>query len=210
MPENKPSLSRDDFVRVALEFVNDHDMSELTIRALGKQLGVDATALYRHFPKKENLLDAMLEDVLSVVADTPDLEGVSPRDCAVNILWQVRSAFRNNPNLSTAFVAATGDYASGFTLTRRICKHLLAAGVPSEILVRTYQMLEGYTMGTSVFDAGGAPATWTVRQVRYRQINMPEFDALATDSEHVKQVSDEAFLRAINIIIDDAVAQANK
>jgi AcrR family transcriptional regulator len=51
MTEHKHTLTRDDFVRVALEFVESHDISELTIRAIGKELGVDPTALYRHFPK---------------------------------------------------------------------------------------------------------------------------------------------------------------
>ena len=210
MTENKPSLSRDDFVRVALEFVNDHDMSELTIRALGKQLGVDATALYRHFPKKESLLDAMLDSVLAEVAATPDPEGASPRESVLAILTNVRMTFRAHPNLASAYVSATGDFPSGLTLTRRVCQHLLNIGIPGDLLVRTYQMLEGYTMGTSVFDTGGSPDTWTIRQARYRYINMPQFDAIATTPELVREVADDGFLRALNIIIDDALSQPNQ
>jgi AcrR family transcriptional regulator len=207
MTEHKHTLTRDDFVRVALEFVNQHDISELTIRAIGKELGVDATALYRHFPKKESLLDAMLEAVLSEVGLKPDLDGASPRKAIVDIVSNVRQAFHCNPQLSAAYVSATGDFPSGLMLTRRISTHLVAMGLTGDNVVRTYQMIEGYTLGTSLFDSGGSPATWIIRQARYRYVNMPQFDAVATDPDHVRQIADDGFIRAINIIIDDALSQ---
>jgi AcrR family transcriptional regulator len=207
MTEHKHTLTRDDFVRVALEFVNHHGISELTIRAIGKELGVDPTALYRHFPKKESLLDAMLDAVLAEVGDLPDPVGASPKDRVIAILSNVRQVFRQHAHLSAVYVSATGDFPSGLVLTRRISGHLSAMGITGDNLVRTYQMLEGYTLGTSVFDSGGSPDTWAIRQARYRYVNMPQFDAVATDPDHVRQIADDGFIRAINIIIDDALSQ---
>jgi AcrR family transcriptional regulator len=205
--DQRTNLSKSDFVRVALEFVESHDISELTIRAIGKELGVDATALYRHFPKKESLLDAMLDAVLAEVVDLPDPVGASPKDCVIAILSNVRQVFRQHAHLSAVYVSATGDFPSGLILTRRISTHLVAMGLTGDNVVRTYQMLEGYTLGTSVFDSGGSPDTWTIRQARYRYVNMPQFDAVATDPDHVRKIADDGFIRAINIIIDDALSQ---
>ena len=204
--DHRTNLTKSDFVRVALDFVESHDISELTIRALGKELGVDPTALYRHFPKKESLLDAMLDAVLAEVGNLPDPDGASPKDCVIAILSNVRQVFRQHAHLSVVYVSATGDFPSGLVLTRRVSGHLASMGITGDNLVRTYQMLEGYTLGTSVFDSGGAPDTWTVRQARYRYLNIPEFDAVARSPEQVQKIADDGFTRAINLILDDALS----
>lgn len=77
-------------------------------------------------------------------------------------------------------------------------------GLSGEALVRTYQMLEGYTLGTSVFDAGGAPDTWTIRKERYRYVNSPDFDEAAKDAENVRKIANDGFIRAITLILNDA------
>ena len=204
MAPPKTPLSREQFVRVAIEFVEKHSMSEFTLRAIGDELGVNNTAVYRYFPSKESLLDAMLESVLAEVAAKPDPNGATPRDCIMAILANVRQAFQEHSHLSATYVSATGAFPSGLILTRRISTHLHDMGLRGDTLVRTYQMLEGYTLGTSVFDAGGAPDTWTIRQERYRYVNSPDFDQAAQSSERVRGIANDGFVRAITLILDDA------
>lgn len=208
MAEPKTPLSREQFVRVAIDFVEKHNMSEFTLRAIGQELGVNNTAIYRHFPSKESLLDAMLESVLGEVASVPDPEGSSPRDCIMQILRNVRQAFQDHSHLSATYVSATGAFPSGLILTRRISAHLHSMGLRGDALVRTYQMLEGYTLGTSVFDAGGAPDTWTIRQERYRYVNSTDFDEAARDPQHVRKIANDGFVRAITLILNDAEQEA--
>ena len=112
MGRGNSGLRRDDFVRVALEFVATHDISELTIRALGHELGVDSSTLYRHFPNKESLLDAMLDWLLAEVAALPDPPDATPRDCIVAMLSNVRQAFFDHAHLSATFVSASGNFPS--------------------------------------------------------------------------------------------------
>ncbi len=204
MAEPKTPLSREQFVRVAIDFVEKNSMSEFTLRAIGQELGVNNTAIYRHFPSKESLLDAMLESVLGEVASLPDSEGSSPRDCIMQILSNIRQVFQEHSHLSATYVSATGAFPSGLILTRRISAHLHSMGLRGDALVRTYQMLEGYTLGTSVFDAGGAPDTWTIRQERYRYVNSSDFDEAARDPERVRKIANDGFLRAITLILNDA------
>ncbi len=204
MATPKTPLSRELFVRVAIEFVENHSMSEFTLRAIGDELGVNNTAVYRYFPNKESLLDAMLESVLAEVAAEPDPEGATPRECITAILANVRQAFQDHSHLSATYVSATGAFPSGLILTRRISTHLHQMGLRGDTLVRTYQMLEGYTLGTSVFDAGGAPDTWSIRQERYRYVNSPDFDQAAQSSERVRNIADDGFFRAITLILNDA------
>ena len=202
-PANTP-LSRELFVRAAIDFVEKHSMSEFTLRAIGQELGVNNTAVYRYFANKESLLDAMLEWVLAEVAGLPDPPDATPRDCIVAMLSNVRQAFLDHAHLSVTFVSASGNFPSGIILTRRISEHLHSMGLRGDALVRTYQMLEGYTLGTSVFDAGGAPDTWKTRQQRYRFVISPDFDQAARTPENVQNISSDGFTRAIRLILDDA------
>ncbi len=66
-------LRRADVIEGALGLLDDDGLDGLTLRRLGERLGVRASALYRHVPSKEALLDAMAEAVLEGVGE--DLDG---------------------------------------------------------------------------------------------------------------------------------------
>ena len=58
MPSSKPrALSRDIILSAALELVDEEGLSALSLRSLGKRLGVSQAAFYRHIPDKAALLD---------------------------------------------------------------------------------------------------------------------------------------------------------
>ena len=46
-------------VQLCLEKLQDQEMPELGLRGLARELGVSATALYRHFPSKDDLLNEL-------------------------------------------------------------------------------------------------------------------------------------------------------
>ena len=60
-------LRRADVVDGALELLDAEGLDGLTMRKLGAALNVQGGALYRHFPSKEALLDAMAERLLAGV-----------------------------------------------------------------------------------------------------------------------------------------------
>lgn len=49
---------------LGMERIEQQDHPELGLRALARDLGVSATALYRHFPNKDALLDALALEAL--------------------------------------------------------------------------------------------------------------------------------------------------
>lgn len=57
-------LSRERIVDAAVAFIDDHGLPGLTMRRLGNELGVEAMALYRYVPGKEDLLDAVVERLI--------------------------------------------------------------------------------------------------------------------------------------------------
>ena len=76
-PSERVPLTRDRIVSAALEFIDANGLPGLTMRRLGEQLGVEAMALYRYVPSKEDLLDAVVEHLVAgvradeVVLDAP-------------------------------------------------------------------------------------------------------------------------------------------
>lgn len=51
-------------IAAGLKRIEDGEGGELGLRALARDVGVSATALYRHFPDKEALLDALADEGL--------------------------------------------------------------------------------------------------------------------------------------------------
>jgi len=51
-------------IAAGLKRLGEGDAGELGLRALARDVGVSATALYRHFPDKEALLDALADEGL--------------------------------------------------------------------------------------------------------------------------------------------------
>jgi AcrR family transcriptional regulator len=68
------TLDRELIERTALAIIDDVGLDELSMRRLGKELGVEAMSLYHHFPSKAHLLDALLERlVLTLPIPGPEL-----------------------------------------------------------------------------------------------------------------------------------------
>ena len=57
------TLTRDIILSAALELVDDAGLSALSLRSLGKCLGVSQAAFYRHFPDKAALLEGICEQL---------------------------------------------------------------------------------------------------------------------------------------------------
>src|SRR5262245_41685482 len=70
---SRGNLNRERVVKAALELIDEEGLDALSMRRLGRKLGVEGMALYTYVDSKEDLLDAVGEHVLSAldVADVP-------------------------------------------------------------------------------------------------------------------------------------------
>jgi TetR/AcrR family tetracycline transcriptional repressor len=159
-------LRRADVVAGALDLLDAEGLDGLTMRRLGAALNVQGGALYRHFPSKEALLDAMAEQLLAGVgtplpADLPWLE-------AVGLLAErVRAALLSRRD--GARVVA-GTYVSGpntMNVGARAIELLCAAGVPPEragwITFAAFYYVLGHVIEEQALLRLGPEADWTSR-----------------------------------------------
>jgi AcrR family transcriptional regulator len=69
----RPPLSRARVLRAGVEMADEHGLDRLSMRALGRSLGVEAMSLYNHVANKEDLLDGMVDLVIAeIVVPRPD------------------------------------------------------------------------------------------------------------------------------------------
>jgi AcrR family transcriptional regulator len=64
-------------LRAAVEFIDTNGLAKLTMRRLGAHLGVEAMALYRYVPGREQLLDGVVEVVMDELYETTSAGGLS-------------------------------------------------------------------------------------------------------------------------------------
>lgn len=78
IPAAKPgtgrgSLDRRRVLGAAVTFIDEQGLRQLTMRRLGAYLGVEAMALYRYVPSRDNLLDGIVESVIDELYGDPDV-----------------------------------------------------------------------------------------------------------------------------------------
>ena len=78
-PSARVRLSRDRVLAAALAYIEEDGLATLTMRRLGQRLGVEAMALYRHVPSKEDLLDGVVESLVAGIQQDDDVLE-SPQD----------------------------------------------------------------------------------------------------------------------------------
>lgn len=72
-PSQRTALSRERIVAAAIEYVDEHGLAGLSMRRLGATLGVEAMALYRYIPSRDDLLDAMVDSFVAELDNDEDV-----------------------------------------------------------------------------------------------------------------------------------------
>jgi TetR/AcrR family transcriptional regulator, tetracycline repressor protein len=77
---SRPPLTRDRIITAAIEAVDRDGLTALTMRRLGKELGVEAMSLYRHVNGREDLLEDIVDRLVGHLHLRPDAEQLGPTD----------------------------------------------------------------------------------------------------------------------------------
>lgn len=115
-----------------MALVDAESLDALTIRRLALDLGVTPMALYWHFRNKDELLDAVAEQVLALVRlPEPDTSGWDEQLRAT--LTAFADALRPHPAVAGLMVSRALSSRAGLTLTERALGLLRAGGfAPAE------------------------------------------------------------------------------
>ena len=80
----RPALTRERVLRAAVQLADEHGLEGLTMRSLGRELGVEAMSLYNHVSNKADLLDGLVDLVAGEVVAA--VEAIEPPESQAE--WQ--------------------------------------------------------------------------------------------------------------------------
>jgi TetR/AcrR family tetracycline transcriptional repressor len=157
-------LTRERILRTALRLMDQEGLEAVTMRRVGRQLGVEAMSLYNHVEGKEAILDGVCELVLSEYELPEALEG----DWTIDLRTLGR-AFRRllkaHPNVITLLTQHRHPTMrpEAWRPLEALLGTLRGAGLSVEETARAQGLLIGFVMGFVMqelgptFQPGGEP-----------------------------------------------------
>ncbi len=204
-------LNRDVICEAAAKLLAETDAATFSVRALGERLGVDATAFYRHFADKDDLLRELGDRSLA-----PATRGFDPTDDPRDDIRRMclglrRTLLRNQVGLSITSLGPTRR-ANELKITEVLLDALLRAGLETERAAIVYHVFIEYTVGSATLDAPlaakGAQRGATYRRWRadYRQLAPGEYPAINSAYRSLYPSSDQVFEAGLGALVDGYAA----
>ncbi len=157
-------LDRQRIVESALRILDRSADSALTMRALAEDLGVTAMALYKYFPSKEALLDAVADRALGeIVVPSPRREDWIARSRALAVSFH--RVLRRHPALAPLLAREPALGRSALRLYEAALEILRGSGLEDRRLVAAYGALYSYTLGFTVVQVARRGAAAARRRV---------------------------------------------
>ncbi len=204
--ESKAPLSREVFADAALRIIDAEGFDALSMRALGDELGVHATAVYRHFASKDELVEAVMARML-VTSGVEVPDSGSPRDRIAGLMRSLRIAFAQHPNLALPNLTFQDEQAT-VDFVRLALSLLREMGLRGRDVVVAYQMLETYSVGSNAYDWGNFPNGLEARRRGRRMVGDEAFDDCSRTLEAMAALNDEAFEVGLRALLDACAVMA--
>jgi AcrR family transcriptional regulator len=151
MATDRPALSRERIVEVAIELLKDRGVDGLTMRTLSDRLGVSLGATYKHVANKHALLaliaDALYDQILSAKVDCSELVGLKVT------MYEIATTFDAYPGMAAYVGRHLGELGS-VALAERITGSLRALGLSAEEAAVRMLALVTFVAGHLLVDLG--------------------------------------------------------
>jgi AcrR family transcriptional regulator len=143
--EPRSPLNRERVLRAALHLADEAGADALTMRELGRRLGVEAMSLYNHVDNKDDLLDGMLDLVVSEV-DLPSGD-VDWREAMRRRAVSAREVFARHPWASALLDSRESGGPGRMRYFEWVIGTLRRAGFSVELAVRAFSAIDSYVYG---------------------------------------------------------------
>jgi len=199
-------LSQDAICAAALDLLAENGSADFTLRALGDRLGVDATAVYRHFTDKDDLLleigDRSLAPVTRNFRQTAD-----PVDDVRRLSDRLRNTLIKNPATLSIVAAGPTRRRNELRITEIMLDALQRSGLEIQAAVIAYHAIIEYTLGSAWLDAplaaAGASRAVTYRTWRrdYAELDQDAFPATTRAAGTLYPSSNTVFSAGLDALL---------
>jgi len=196
-------LKSEQIIVAAMQFIEKEGVAALTMRALGRELGVDPSVVYRHFVDKSDLLAALGSALLNEIDLAYAMSATSPRERLKLAVCEVRRVMQAKP-VTGLILANSGNNPSGtqVEIVHWSVQQLREIGLTGVNLVVGYQILEGFVLGMTSYDISSQPNPLEVRRQWFRQAEITEFDDISHSTDEIAAINEKTFQFGLNAILD--------
>jgi AcrR family transcriptional regulator len=144
----KPGVTPDDVVQAAIRIADEEGLAALTMQALAARLGFTTMAIYRYFPNKEALFDAIVDAGM----------GRPPRSTAPRGDWRAevarwahakRAMLCARPWLAELPFVAAPHGPNWLSWLEAVTEPLSTTGLTAADIGQMISIIDGYTRGAS-------------------------------------------------------------
>jgi AcrR family transcriptional regulator len=210
-------LSRERITAAGKQIVEREGPQALTLKRLGGVLGVDATALYRHFRNKDELIAAIGDELLAGYIADPG-EDVAWREGVSDICVQLRSASITQPVVADIVRFGPPRQANELKLTEMLLRLLRRGGLDARAAGSAYHALIGLALGSAAIDAPLDRLPRVERQQLYRgwrreyaTLSPEQYPTTVALAEHLwRGTAEDRFRAALEITLDGLQASISQ
>jgi AcrR family transcriptional regulator len=157
---HREPLTREKIVEKALEILDAEGVDRLSMRRLGDALGVEAMALYHHFPNKDAILDGVLARIIEETGPALPLESADWKTVMLSGPESARRAIEEHPKAAWLFIGREYGTADSVRMLEAPLQILRSAGFEGQELVDAAHAIFAYTVGWYIL-ASGQGGSWS-------------------------------------------------
>jgi TetR/AcrR family tetracycline transcriptional repressor len=196
-----PRLSRDQIVEAAVDLLEREPDVTLTIKRVAEAAGSAPMALYRYFPDREALLQAMADQVMATLQPSRPADGIwqdQVRD------WMRKGRERLRPySQLLPYMAATRQPA-GLPTLARLAAILRPLDLGEDDLALAVMLITSTTLSHAMYETRRRPAEETLAALREALALRPEEERAAVGPLLPRLPS--AYARLHDSVLDRTVA----
>jgi AcrR family transcriptional regulator len=182
-PPPRAPLRRDRVLEAAIRLADDGGIESLSMRKLGRALGVEAMSLYKHVANKDDVLDGLVDLVegeIELPSSVQDWKAAI-RTCAIS----AHEVLRRHPwapsLIMTRFRPARLRYMDW------LLGRLRGAGFPPQLTYHAYHALDSHILGFTLWEAGHSVDTDDLPDAVESFLRQLPIDDYPHFAEHVQQ-----------------------
>ena len=216
LDQRRGRLDRERILDAAQAIAEAEGVAKLTMRRIGRELGADPTAVYRHFRDKSELLIELADRLFGI---GPEIDpGLGWRETLKIELRYGLSRYRSHPDLAMRLAVQPDDTPSLERIADRTLGLLRAAGLTIPQATAFFQIIENHVVGTGLYYSlveSSPDLRLTDPEAMRRAYALLPADELPHAVEaapHLFPDFDESYDRATDLILDaiERQAEANR
>ncbi|HZN77532.1 MAG TPA: TetR/AcrR family transcriptional regulator C-terminal domain-containing protein [Micromonosporaceae bacterium] len=146
------TLSREQVLRAAIDLADSEGIESLSMRKLGRALGVEAMSLYNHVDGKDPMLDGMVDLVWrEIVLPSP---GEHWRAAMHETAVSAHDVLLRHPWVCGLIMSPDRIHPARLEYIDAILGHLRDAGFPAEVMFHAYHAIDAHIIGFTMWEIG--------------------------------------------------------